>query len=54
MDYTEYIMSAKDRIGYSELKDFQTVCVNTLINGRALFLSQQTGMGNLQCMSRSH
>ena len=47
-------MSAKDRIGYSELKDFQTVCVNTLINDRALFLSQQTGMGNLQCMSRSH
>ena len=45
MDYTEYINSAKDRIGYSELKDFQTLCVNTLLNGRDLFLSQQTGMG---------
>ena len=45
MDYTEYIKSAKDRKGYCELEDFQTVCLNTLLNGRHLFLSQQTGMG---------
>ena len=47
MDTThiQHIEAANLRLGYSNIKGFQLQAVDALLEGKHVFLSQQTGMG---------